>query len=287
MGLVNCLLSIKLLKGVNFLKRKVCLFIFIFLASIGFSYEIETIGLSQLNNNDYLVLFLTLLLLCLYIIPGLFLLKYYLKNYYVSLYLPVISMFGGAFISGWLSAFGNDSLQKVFNSVLGESQLLSAWSDAFSAPLVEESFKLVTVILVFFIFNLHKISEIFCVGISVGFGFQVIEDVGYVTGVATDSIQEVVPQVLTRLSGSISSHWAYTGILAVGIYCFLKNRQKITYIWIAAPFILHLLWNSPINEHEFFGINVFSALLTTITILIVISILNYIYDNSLTNNEII
>ncbi|ALS01538.1 hypothetical protein ATZ33_09200 [Enterococcus silesiacus] len=258
--------------------RKISLFLFILLSAIGVSYELDSIGLTNLNNSDYLVLFLTLLLLCLYIVPGGLLLNKYSNNFKISNYIIIIAIFGGAFIPGWLSAFGNEFGQNLIKALFEHTPTIASWMDSLTAPLVEETTKFLCVLAVIYLLKIKSLPEVFGVGVSVGLGFQIMEDVSYVVNAASESIQEVVPQVIIRISGSISSHWSYTGILSLGVICLLTKNKSISkrdsYLWFIAPVVLHFLWNSPLNEYEFNGISIVSAILTTLTILLVIQIVD-------------
>lgn len=258
--------------------KKICLFLFILLASMGISYELDSIGLSNLNNSAYLVLFLSLLLLCLYIVPGTLLLKKFSSYFIIPSYMIVLGIFGGAFIPGWLSAFGNEIGASLINNLFGKSTSIINWMDSLTAPIVEESTKFLCVLLIIYLLKIKKLSEVFGVGVSVGLGFQIMEDISYVVNAASESIQDVVPQVIIRISGSISSHWSYTGILSLGIICLVTKNKNISkrdaYLFLIAPIVLHFLWNSPINEVDFNGISIVSAILTTLTIMIVIQIIN-------------
>lgn len=258
--------------------KKISLFLFVLLISIGISYELDSIGLSNLNNADYLVLFLTLLLLCLYIVPSTLLLKKFSSYFNIFSYTIVLAVFGGAFIPGWLSAFGNELGASLISNLFGNTSSIVSWLDSLTAPIVEESTKFFCVLLILYLLKIRKLPEVFGVGVSVGLGFQIMEDISYVVNAASDSIQDVVPQVIIRISGSISSHWSYTGILSLGIICLVTKNKNISkrdgFLWFLSPIMLHFLWNSPINEVEFDGISIVSAILTTITIIIVIQIIN-------------
>lgn len=262
----------------NNMLKKISLFVFILLASIGISYELDSIGLSNLNNADYLVLFLTLLLLCLYIVPGSLLLRKFSSYFKIPSYIIVLAIFGGAFFPGWLSAFGNEIGTNLISNLFGNSSSIASWMDSLTAPIVEETTKFLCVLLIIYLLKIKKLPEFFGVGVSVGLGFQIMEDISYVVNAASESIQDVVPQVIIRISGSISSHWSYTGILSLGIICLVTKNKNISkrdrYLWIVSPIILHFLWNSPINEFDFNGISIISAILTTLTIILVIQIIN-------------
>ncbi|RTK77938.1 PrsW family intramembrane metalloprotease, partial [Enterococcus faecalis] len=83
-------------------------------------------------------------------------------------------------------------------------------------------------------------------------------------------------QVFARISNAISSHWAYTGIFSTGIASILKKIQifskKDIYSFVVAPIILHFLWNSPMNEFSFKGINLLPPILSVVTLLFVLKI---------------
>lgn len=214
-------------------------------------YELSTLG-TEISNSNYLKI-----LLGIYIIPSILLLKMLSTTLKIRAYFISIGIFSDLFSSGWISGECNSNLENRLLNFFDSSEIIDKWSAAVTAPFGEEGFKVICVLMIVSLFQITDIKPIFLIGISVGLGFQIVEDISYIIG-ETNSSQLFFEQVFARISNAISSHWAYTGIFSTGIASILKKIQifskKDIYSFVVAPIILHFLWNSPMNEFSFKGI---------------------------------
>ncbi|OTP10748.1 hypothetical protein A5844_000882 [Enterococcus sp. 10A9_DIV0425] len=269
--------------------KKVILFLFLLLAAIGIDYEINSIGLVNLSNENELFLLVAILLLSIYIIPASWLLFRY-KNYFaISVYVLSISLFFGCFIPGWVAAYGNEAAKPIIDSVAHESSSLNAWISALTAPLVEETVKGACAVGLIYLLKKQRLSEVFFIGVCVGLGFQILEDISYIVNQAGDSMKEIFPQTLLRISGAISSHWAYTGLFVLGLFCLIHKNSGIPakkgYLWLLSPIGLHFLWNSPLNEWTIGDLSLISAILTAITLLLIIQVIQYLAQHEVIHEK--
>ncbi len=253
--------------------KKVILFLLLFFMAIGIDYEINSIGLLDVSNGDKLFVLIAILLLLVYILPAIFLVFHYEKHFSVPFYLLGIGLFFGSFVPGWLAAYGNEFAGNLTNIVSYGNNHVKEWLTALSAPIVEETVKACCALALIYLFNRRRPSEVFFIGACVGLGFQILEDVSYIVNQANESMKDLFPQTLLRISGAISSHWAYTGLFVLGLFCLLTKSTKFSaqkkYLWLFSPLVLHFLWNSPINQWLFGDISLVSAFLTAITLLLI------------------
>lgn len=181
-------------------------------------------------------------------------------------------------IPGWIASYGNNYIDSLIQDFV--------WSDALAAPIIEEGVKFLCVFLIFYLLDLKKMSEIFILGMGVGFGFQLMEDFSYIFIAASVSSQEIFIQTINRISGALGSHWAYTGIFSFGIFLFFFNNKKEVWTqsvkYIISPVLLHFFWNSPINETYYMT----SYILTTITLTMIVMIMKKVknHDNENMNS---
>lgn len=262
-----------------FFMKKIILFLLLFLAAIGIDYEINSIRVIHLSNVNALFLLVAILLLSLYIIPVIFLLSCYKKYFSTPIYLLSISLVFGCFIPGWMAAYGNETAKFVTDVFIQGSSSLNAWTNALTTSLTEEILKGACGIGVIYLLRKRKLSDVFIIGTCVGLGFQIVEDISYIVNQASESMKEIFPQTLLRISGALSSHWAYTGLFVLGVFCLRSKNcgvsSKRKYVWVLSPIVLHFLWNSPLNEWMLGDIPVVSALLTTVTLLLIIQTVHY------------
>lgn len=257
------------------MKKKIVLIVYLLCIMVGINYEFFDLGSLKLATSKYLELLFAISLLGIYIVPGSLLLKKLEIQLNKVDYLVPVSLFSGLFIPGWLSSLGNSGVEVLWVNLFGSTEILKNWSAALTAPFVEEFFKLCCVLMILYLLKATDPTVVFLVGISVGFGFQIMEDISYL---AQDmySSQSIFEQLFARISGSFVSHWAYTGIFSIGTVTLLKKDQlfskKEAYCFVIAPVVLHFLWNSPMNEINLGGIELISPLLSVITLLLIVKI---------------
>lgn len=257
------------------MKKKIILIIYLLCIMVGINYEFLALGSSTIASSKYLELLLAISLLGIYIVPGILLLKKLDKKLNKAHYFVPLALFSGLFMPGWLSALGNSGVEGLLVKFFGSTEMLNNWSTALTAPFVEEIFKLCCVLMILYLFKITDPKIVFLIGISVGFGFQIMEDISYVAQ-DINSSRPIFEQLFSRISGAFVSHWAYTGIFSIGIVTLLKKNQmfskKETYSFLIAPIFLHFLWNSPMNEINLNGIELLSPLLSVVTLLIILKI---------------
>lgn len=170
----------------------------------------------------------------------------------------------GGTVAVAMAASTNSTLEQVWASVL-DPVTLSRWAPALTAPLVEESAKLscAAVIVVLCAAVCTRISHALLVGMFVGFGFDVMEDLTYATRGALTSLDSdlagAAGQLVVRTVTSIPSHWAFTGLTTVGLLVLLPTYSNpghwsrirrlltATGLLLAGP-LMHFVWNAPAPE---------------------------------------
>lgn len=193
----------------------------------------------------------------------------------------------GGTIAMAMAVSGNTSLEQFWASLL-DPQTLSQWAPALTAPFVEEAAKLVcaAVILVLCAPVCTRISHALLVGMFVGFGFDVVEDLSYATVGALTSLDSDVSgalgQLIVRALTSVPSHWAFTSLTTVGLLLLLPSlsnpdgwtarRRTLMAVGllIAGP-LMHFVWNAPVPDEAVFTLAKFVfnlALFLTVTVLL-------------------
>lgn len=242
---------------------KIIIFILLYLLFIGIDYEFEAISGLTLSNQQFFKLIQAIGLFLLYIIPFVILLIFLYKRWEQRLYTLPLTLFIGYFSTGWLAGETNEWASYQIIHRLGNNAIVINWLDALTAPVIEEIIKLIGVVMIVYLLNPKTLKTYLLIGACVGLGFQICEDISYIVNVATENIHEIVPQAFNRISGSVTSHWLYTALFAVGVGSVkIKHAFSIkeTLLCLIAPITLHFLWNSPLNESIFV-----SALLSSIS----------------------
>ena len=67
------------------------------------------------------------------------------------------------------------------------------------------------------------LKAILIAGLGSGFGFQIIEDLGYVVHQTKTSQLAAVTEAINRISGGLASHALYTAVVSVGIFLLLSQ----------------------------------------------------------------
>lgn len=231
--------------------------------SLGFIFVLDILRSNNLlGDNIFLSVFL-IILLSVYAIPLYFLISFLVHRWRVNIKLAIISIFMGIFATGYIPAHANE-----FFDTSGRYP----WLEAIVAGTGEEIIKLFVALLVLITFNKKNLKASFIVGLGVGLGFQIMEDVNYILG--EDNEQKMIVQYMDRVSGSIVSHWTYTAIMTVGfagLFFINSTSLKLRMLFfVSAPIILHILWNSPINE------GIVTVLFISITLLIIIILFDFV-----------
>lgn len=243
-----------------FNKKKYVFYLLAFLFSFGFEWEISNYSNLDITTKAYIDLFMGIGILFIYIIPLAILIIGLTKKWNVRIELIILVLIVSIFIPGWLAYFGNNCLDNLLNFVFGSDTKLDVWFPAITAPIVEESIKGLLVLMIVYLLGTNEKKVFFLIGFTVGFGFQISEDIAYIL-LDLNNEKSVIPQAFIRLSGSSTSHWLLTAIFTSGIYCFMNN-QKFKVRWLIIPLILHFLLNSPMEEFEQLSVLMFPLIST-------------------------
>jgi protease PrsW len=161
-----------------------------------------------------------------------------------------------------MAIYGNDALTRVWSLVV-PSDVIGDWSAALTAPIVEEASKALcaAVILQLSAPLLNRISHAMVLGMFVGLGFDVVEDLTYAAGQAIGSLDSDLvgagDTLGVRILTAVPSHWAYTSLSAVGVLLLMRGyswradwsrrRRIVTACGLfAAAWFMHFLWDSPV-----------------------------------------
>ncbi|MDO4667205.1 MAG: PrsW family glutamic-type intramembrane protease [Streptococcus sp.] len=224
--------------------------ILLFLLTVGIDFEFQGFYYDETHPTVYLITIASLSLLAIYIIPVTALIQQYRKKWRISLKIWGISFFFGLFSAGWLASYGNDWLAKYFWKSLLSNSLLRDWEAALTAPIVEEFAKILIVFLLLSFFKIWNKKLVFLIGFTVGFGFQIMEDISYILQTSLASKTGDITIAFERIAAGLASHPLYTSVFSIGLYMLLKRPQRLSkfkiFLWILGPIILHFFWNSPL-----------------------------------------
>ncbi|QBJ95004.1 PrsW family intramembrane metalloprotease [Rhodococcus sp. ABRD24] len=167
----------------------------------------------------------------------------------------------GGTITLVMAMHGNDALGRIWQSVL-DPEVYARWDAALSAPLIEEASKAMAaaVVLVLCAGVMNRISHALMVGMFVGFGFDVMEDLTYsVSGALSNLDSDLAGArdgLLVRIFTAVPSHWAFTSLTAVGVLLLLPSfdnragwtagRRRLVAVGLFfSAWLMHFVWNSP------------------------------------------
>lgn len=240
-------------------------FIYIFLVGIGIEFEIGYIARSDFSIAVGQDLILSLLTLTLLFIPIYFFIKKTADKLHVTSLLIIMSVIGGAFISGWLSFSGNSLIDIINSNTIKDPKVFYKWTDALTAPFAEEFFKSIVAFAVLYILNKKDIKSVLISGLGAGFGFQISEDINYVSTHSIEGSSSGVSEALGRIMGGFASHTLYTAVVVIGVFLLFSTlyykKYRLFAIWCVVSTVLnHFFWNSPFYETSH-RINLLSALL--------------------------
>ncbi|MGT2771414.1 PrsW family glutamic-type intramembrane protease [Streptococcus marimammalium] len=257
-------------------KQKIAVSVWLFLIIYGIDFELfPLIEYDGPVINQIIILFSTLLL-AFYIIPMSLAIKFLKKQLKIPSKIIIVSIISGMLITGWLSSIGNGFSYSVLQVIGFDKQFLQDWEAALTAPFVEETIKALMTFSILYFFKIFKKETVFISGLTVGFGFQIVEDFAYILTDASEQIDYTIGTTISRVSGALSSHYLYTSVLCLGIFLLVSKSKEISkkkiMTWSFLPILLHFLWNSPLNVSP-----VISAILATISVLLFIDALTFIY----------
>ena len=221
----------------------------------------------MVNGRD---LVLNVAVLAVIVIP----LYLFIKRLSTRLDVPLLvlwaTMFGGAFIAGWLSFSGNSLIDHLNSHLIKDVSTFNNWTDALTAPFAEEFFKALVAFWLLIILGRKDLKSILIAGFGSGLGFQMIEDLGYVARQTRSSDLSAVTEAINRISGGLASHAVYTAVVSVGAFLLLsqctKQKEKLFGLWCVVSTVAnHFLWNSPFYETDH-RINILVGLLFAVQV---------------------
>jgi protease PrsW len=195
------------------------------------------------------------LLLMLYIVPAALIIRW-LDTYEKEPRSMLIAAFVWGFFGATVFAFYSNTFWGVVVTKVAGAQFAFQWSAAATAPVVEESYKYIGLVMLFLIARAEfdDLIDGFVYGATIGLGFAVAEDLLYFILKGGGSIVEVVITFVLRVVFfGIYSHYLYTGISGIGLAYFVSGRGKQPFnkrFLVAAGLLLlamvaHFTWNSP------------------------------------------
>lgn len=170
------------------------------------------------------------------------------------------SLLVGAFVWGGLvavmfSGLGNDAWGVVIAKLAG-AEFASQWSAALTAPVIEEIYKYLGIVVLYLIARaeVDDLIDGFVYGALIGLGFAVAENVYYFIFVFGGDIPSVLQGFWVRVIASgLYGHVTFTGIAGIGFAYFVTRRldQALSRrLMVAGGLLLvavaaHFIWNSP------------------------------------------
>ena len=243
--------------------------VLILLAGLGILInETDFMGSSHTKVLQYLEVYSAFLPLLIYIVPfGIFVKRIRAKGEMSSREL-LTAVFCGAFITSPFAGEVNDSFDNLMKSMMGHSYS-EAWMGSLEAGIAEELLKLGTTALLVYVWNRKTFRQYLLIGMCVGMGFQIEEDISYITESGFKNVNDAFPTALDRISGALGSHWCYAAVTAAGLYLIVRasgrNHRRKGIGWILLVMADHFLYDSPIGN-----INLFNAILTAAVVLPVV-----------------
>lgn len=168
--------------------------------------------------------------------------------------LPVAAFAWGGIVAPALAVHSNDLLM----AVAGKWGL-NAWGASLAAPIDEEIFKLLGVVVVIVIGRAYidRPMDGLILGMMSGLGFEVVENVLYGVQTAIADVNGDVAAVwdvsLTRFLIGVGGHVLYTGITGLGVGYAATRTDRSTAVRglvVAGTFALawafHFLWDGPV-----------------------------------------
>lgn len=229
------------------------LFAFCTMLMLGIQQELSGMDLGRIKPAGetaahYYMLLLCAAMLLTYFIPFVFFMNYTCRKMAVSRKLAIIGFFSGWFIPGWIAGDLNDAAGSLIKH-LTSGNFNKAWGDSIEAPIVEELLKALVVLWVLLQFGKQNRSQYLMVGMSVGMGFQLGEDLSYIENQLSGGHHALVTAIpftfIDRISDSLGSHWCYTGLVAAGIFLlFIEKKRTSGILLILDAFLSHGLRDS-------------------------------------------
>jgi RsiW-degrading membrane proteinase PrsW (M82 family) len=172
----------------------------------------------------------------------------------------VAALLWGGIVATGLAEYANAAWLSVMSKV-APLDLTAQWGPAIVGPGVEETLKLLGVVVLFLIApaEFDGVMDGFVYGAMVGLGFTVVEDVSYFIhaaaafGTVRDDLGPVIDTFLIRVVASgLYTHVLFTGIAGIGFAYFVTHtsapmaKRVIGFgVCVALAMAAHAVWNSP------------------------------------------
>lgn len=169
-----------------------------------------------------------------------------------------------------MAMHGNDALRAVWARVLAPDTL-TQWAPALTAPFIEEAAKALCAVVVLILAApvFTRISHALLLGMFVGFGFDVMEDLTYAANEAISNLDSDLAgagtNLFQRILTAVPAHWAYTSLATVGALLLLPSfagradwpRARRILVAVTLMFcasLMHFIWDSPIPSWDDTGL---------------------------------
>lgn len=150
--------------------------------------------------------------------------------------LAAFSFLFGGLVSTWaIAAPANASMFSLWSKWFGP-EWAQKWGAAFTAPLTEETAKLAAVIIAAMLARQHirGAYDGLLLGMFAGLGFQVFENVSYMTKSASSNfnsepVKDAVQVFAVRAATGVFGHWLWTAVAGAGVGYYLgSNNQHLS-----------------------------------------------------------
>lgn len=246
----------------------------------GMQFQFSSLSKLDLPTKDFPLFLLACGLLALYLIPFIFLTNYLKKRFHIPQPIIIISWLFGLLIPANIGSLGNDGLSYILLTLDPKRYILNDWGASLTAPFAEEIGKGLVVLLVFLLFRKLSLKAGLVVGMIAGMGFQLSEDIYYLSQAAINKEQNVFSMAFERIASSGVSHWVFTAIFSLGLLALVSKSNLISkqkaILFLLAPVALHFLWNSPL---DFTGIETFYGTLNWIVLLLAFKTVDQLPDD--------
>ena len=234
----------------------------IFLLAIGMlTVSGDFLGSAHASIFKYIEVYSSFLLLLVYIVPFIIFMRWLCRKYSIGGLELMLAAFCGAIIPTPFAGTLNDDFTHGMSHLMGH-YYHDAWMGSVEVGIVEELLKLGTTALILYVLGRRSLKNYLSIGMCVGMGFQIEEDISYITQSSFKHVNEAFPIAIDRIQGSLASHWSYAAVTAAGLYLIVtargdKKRRNRGIGLIVLVMADHFLYDTPIGE-----INLFSALLS-------------------------
>ncbi|MGN1382780.1 MAG: PrsW family glutamic-type intramembrane protease [Eubacterium sp.] len=234
-------------------RRLIVTGVLIFLLTCGMAVdEGDFLGGKHASAGQYLMVYSAFLPLLIYIVPFCVFMKWASAKYRVRGLELLAAAFCGTFFPAAFAGDLNSGFEDLMKSLMGHAYS-SAWLGSAETGIVEEVLKLAATAMLLYVLNRKSLSSYLCIGMCVGMGFQVEEDISYITDSGFQNVSQAFPTALDRVYyGSLGSHWAYAAVTAIGLYLIVRTRG-VHHVrrgvgWILFVMADHFLYDTPLGD---------------------------------------